>query len=334
LSPATCDFHGVLSPAEIDFLLADDRLKFLRATGTVDLATWRQVNNRLFSVRPRLQLFVHAEKGESCDLDFLAHMGNVRRLNLGPFTQASGVENICCLKDLEHLSIEIKNLDSFEFLRNLQSEEIEFLQLGNTSSKKPSLQVLERFPALRILNLFGHKKHIDVIGSLLELRCLSLQSIALPSLAFLRRLPKLEELHLSLGGTVDLTDLPRLKALKFLWLDRTRKISDLAVISEVVHLQTLALEGLPKVTQLPDLARLSALRDVSLSTMNGLRDLDRLVSAPALEALSHWNARCTSPIDYMPLLESGRLKKATVHFTSDRKNRRFREVCAAARIAA
>ena len=79
-------------------------------------------------------------------------------------------------------------------------------------------------PELRSLFLVGHKKDLPVISSLTNLTSLGLSGITLPDLSLLLPLRALRALQIVLGGTVNLSLLPRLPALEELWLMRITKL--------------------------------------------------------------------------------------------------------------
>jgi hypothetical protein len=98
------------------------------------------------------------------------------------------------------------------------------------------------------------------------------------------------------------------------------------VISSLVGLQCLLLQSLPQIRELPNLAALHHLRRISLVNMKGLKNLDSLGAAPALEDFNHADARGMEPEDYLALLRNPALKRALVGFGSQRKNKRFEEL--------
>jgi hypothetical protein len=247
--------------------------------------------------------------------------------------KATGVEYVSGLTDLERLSIGIYNLESFAFLSDLKPDFLKHLFLGVTLSKKPRLQGIERFMRLESLYVEGQKNDIELVGQLAHLEDLTLRSVTLPSLGFLRDLPALRSLDIKLGGTKNLADLAHFTALRYLELWQVQGLSDLSPISEMTGLQSLFLHSLRNVVQLPDLSRLRALRKVILDTMKGLKDLSSLESAPALEELSHVDAQGLEPSQYAGLIGGGRLKRISVGFGSMRKNEALRKMAIAAGVA-
>ena len=101
-------------------------------------------------------------------------------------------------------------------------------------------------------------------------------------------LENLLSLDLKLGGTRDLSLLPRIGRLRYLELWQIRGLDNLGPVGEVVTLQHLFLQSLPRVGLLPDFSRLTRLRRVVLDNMKGVADL-----AP-WQPLRHWNSYSSS----------------------------------------
>lgn len=309
-----------LTRAEIDSLVADRSLEVIQTSDRVDEETWGLLNECFFKVRPDVELRVYGFYGKTCDLAFLAKMGSVQRLAVDRLTKATNVECIARLPNLERLSVGIYELESFDFLRDLNVDLLTHLGLGATFSKKPRLRFIERFSSLQNLYLEGQCKDIEVINSLAHLRDLTLRSITVPSLAFLRGLPELWSLDIKLGGTKNLDALPYLMGIKYLELWQVKGLSDLTPIGEMGELQFLFLQALRNVERLPSLSRLSALRRIYLENMKGLKDLSSLVTAPVLEELIHVSAHRAEPQQYADLLANGTLKRMLVGFGNARKS--------------
>jgi len=213
---------------------------------------------KLMRDRPEVQLYVYGLA--SRDLNFLRSFENLRRLNLQLYE----------LEDLSGLSHLGGCLEQFTFGPTRQTFRLGFL---------------ERLPRLTELFLVRHRKDIAAIQNLRGLHSLGLSCITLPDLTLIEPLAQLRNLSILLGGTRNLSSLPRLPHLESLFLMRITKMSDLNVLAELERLQTLRLDWMRNVTALPNLARLSRLESVELDTMKGLRDLAPLAAAPALRRL-------------------------------------------------
>jgi internalin A len=229
--------------------------------------------------RPDVQLYVYGQA--SGDLDFLRYFANLRRLHLAIY--------------------ELEDVLGFSHAGG----SLEELTFGETKRTFP-LRFLETMPQLKKLFLVKHKKDLAVIGGLVGLAELGLSGITLPDLSVLAPLSKLRDLSLFLGGTTNLTLLPRLPALESLFLMRINKLADVGVLRDLVGLTKLRLDWLRQVTSLPSFAGLSRLADVTLDTMKGLADLSPLAAAPALRRLSIAN---------MPLLTAENFRCFLGHAT-------------------
>lgn len=330
LAPERQNFQRTLTPVEIESLVDDEGLRVLQTDAPVDPQTWDLLNSDFFSRRPEVELRIYGHYRQICDLAFLSRLGNVRCFAADCLMDAQGVEHIGGLQELRSLSVGIHSLESFEFLGKLEGSELRRLSLGATASRKPSVGLVERFTKLEKLIIEGQQKDIEAIGYLSGLRELILRSITVPSLDFLVPLRELWSLGIKLGGTKNLEALMRLTAVKYLELRQIKGLSDLRAIGDMVGLQFLFLQTLPKVTALPGMSRLGALRRVHLDNMKGLKDFSALEKLPALEELVHVAAPGGVPAQYAALLGMPSLKSLLVGFGSHQKNEELRLMAEAA----
>jgi hypothetical protein len=312
------DFVNSLTAEEVDRLAADPRLEVLHTRTRVEPSTWDLLNDRLFSQRPEVDLRVYGYAGY--DLSFVRRLPNVRRFLADCLIRARGVENVASFPDLEKLSVGIYELESFDFLTNLPDQRLQDLSLHATKSKKPTLRHLERYKHLRTLYLEGQKKEIEAISSLPRVEDLTLRSITVPGLNFLKGLERLWSLDIKLGGINNLSALEGDTRIKYLELWQIRGLVDIAVISTMRALEHLFLQSLAHIRSLPDLSKLRALRRIDLTSMKGLVDLHALTTAPALEELCHFDAAGIEPEQYADLLRLKTLKRLTVGLGSQKKN--------------
>jgi len=328
LSPDRVSFVKSLTLAEVESLVANRVIRVLQTAEPVEPRTWELLNECLFPNRPDIELRVYGFYSARCDLSFLSRLKNVRRFAADCLRNAHGVDQISALPELESLSVGIYDLEGFEFLADLHGSRLTKLSLGATKSKKPSLGVLQKFSQLRTLYIEGQRKDIEVIGQLRQLEDLTLRSVTVPGLGFIRSLNGLWSFDMKLGGTTNLSALESMNGVKYLHLWQVKGLSDLSVISTMRGLQFVFLHSLRNVRRLPDLSALKGLRRLYLETMAGLEDLDALCQAPALEEFVHMDARRMEFRDYKSLLMLKTLKRAVVGFGSEKKNRAFRELMA------
>jgi hypothetical protein len=313
-------FEGALTTTEVAALAANQSLEILQTSGPSDIKTWELLNASLFKLRPDVGLRVYGHYDSCCNLSFVSKLTNLRKFSADCLSEASGIDSVLSLENLERLDIGIFNLDNFDFLANIDASRLTHLSLGATRSKKPNLKFLSRFSLLEQLYVEGHKKEIDVIGELKKLKDLTLRSITVPSLNFLRNLSQLWSLDIKLGGISNLDDLAPLTGIKYLELWQIKGLSNISSISQMSGLQNIFLQSLSQVKSLPNLSRLSSLKRLNLENMRGLMDLSALATAPALEEFIYVSAQGREPSEFASLLSIGRMKRMSVGFGSEKKN--------------
>ncbi len=185
------------------------------------------------------------------------------------------------MRHLEVASLRLKSLNGLEHV----APSLETLSIADTLRTVP-LDSIRRLEGLRQLYLNGHREGIEIVGELGGLERLTLRSITLPDLAFLRPLERLSWLELHLGGTNDLDLLPEVGQLRNLEIWRVRGLSNLESLASLPYLERLHLQSMGKVLALPSLDRARSLRRIALESMKGVSsDLAPIAAAPALEDL-------------------------------------------------
>ena len=232
------------------------------------------------------------------------------------------------LNDLEFLKyfpfvkrfhVDIFDIANFDGLSHLPAN-LQYLGIGLTKSKAHSLRLLERFTVLEELFIEGHRKDIEAVSSLTELRKLTLRSITLPDLSILKPLTQLWSLDIKLGGTKDISLLPEIGHLKYLELWMIRGLTNIQAISDVTSLQFLFLQALRRVEKLPSFKKLHQLRRLHLETMKGLYDISPIAEAPALQELLVVDTPQLMPEEFRCLVSHPTLKAATFALGSMKKN--------------
>jgi hypothetical protein len=258
----------------------------------------------LLEDRPDVTLRAYGGYGRTIrDLDWLRFFPHIRRISIDSLW---GV------------------LESIDGLRHLSDDLVE-LGMGNL---KPPLdvQLLTRFRRLRYLGLVGPVRHAEDIAAFTELESLLLRSVTIPDLAPLLRMRRLRRLDIKLGGTRDLRLLPDVGAVDELEIWRVSGLDDLTSIGETVTLRKLFLQALPQVRSLPDLSRLTALREITLHGMRGITNLGPLASAPALETLSLVEMTQLEPDDLRPLVGHPTLRRGHWNIGGLKKTYRAHDV--------
>ena len=221
---------------------------------------------------------------------------------------------------LRHFDVSVYTLGDLSGLRYLP-EDLVYLGLGPTKSKRHSLAFLERFPHLRDLHVEGLVTDFGAIECLSELEWLSLRSVTLPDLAHLMPLHSLLSLAIRLGGTKNLELLPEIGKIRYLELWRIRGLQDLSCLARMATLQYLFLEQLKNVTVLPSFCTLSRLRRVHAEGMKGLADLQPVADAPTLQELLALDMGHLDSEAFRVFVGHPTLERALVALGSDRKNK-------------
>jgi hypothetical protein len=137
----------------------------------------------------------------------------------------------------------------------------------------------------------------------------------------------LRALDLKLGGTHDLSLLPRIGRLEYLELWMVQGLDDLGPLSEVPSLRYVHLEALKQVTALPaDLSRLTHLDTVWIETMKGLTDFTPLLTASGLRRVALVNMTHLEPAQVGVLAHHPQLRYLVAGLGSDRKNQAVRKL--------
>lgn len=244
---------------------------------------------------PQAHLRAYAAADSIADLEFLRFFPDIRSFTCD-------LPSVADLSGLAHLR-----------------PDLEWLSVGRTS-RRVSLEPLQRFRSLKVLGLEGHVEDFAVVGKLSALVSLTLRSITLPDLSALLPLTKLRALDLKLGGTADLSQLPAIGQLEYLEIWRVRGLVDLSPIADLLRLQHLHLESLSLVEALPPMEGLDALREVWLQNLRGVRDLAPLASAPALRQLALVDMPHLQPDAVTPLVGHPSLERVRAGLGSTRKN--------------
>lgn len=213
-------------------------------------------------------------------------------------------------------SFKLQNLDGLRYL----SDAVVELHLGQIGAKKLSLRPLERFPYLRTLAIDSIAKDIEIIGTLKMLEDLTLRSVTLPGLDFLKPCQTLSRLAVKLGGTRNLAAIPEIGELKRLELWLIRGLDDVGFVARLPKLQLLILQALKQVQTLPSFGPMKALRRIHLETMKGLTDLAPIAKAPALEELVVHDAPQLEPEAFRPFVGHPTLRRTSIAINSIHRN--------------
>lgn len=209
------------------------------------------------------------------DLDFLEHFDFLTALNFSE--TITNVDGLHCLNDA-------------------------MTWIGWGARRKFSLEVLQRFPHLRVLAV-GPAKDFEVVACLKELSWLSMGNTGLPDLSMLTGLPHLRRVSMGSGKPPDLAALATLSELELLQIQGWRNLTDADIvpIADCTNLRLLDMSSVSNITTLPDLSRLTKLRVVAFENMKTLVDLTGLAAAPKL-TWAWIDSKATTAQSITPLL--------------------------------
>jgi len=325
LHPERVDFTEPISTSEIDYLVSYPKIEVLQCSTPIKEATWILLNNEFFRRRPEVELRVYGFQEQTYDLRFTARMSHVLHFTANSLLDATGIEAITEMPNLQTLVIGVYGLDNFNFLRKV-TDKLTGLLLGTTRSKKPDLSPLNRFGKLTRIYLEGQQKNIDVLCELNLLEDVTLRSITTPDLNYLSRLQHMWSLDIKLGGIRGFSAIEGMQSIKYLELWQVRGLKDIDFITHLPGLQNLMLQSLPLITALPSFREMRKLRRITLYHLKGLRDFSELQWSPALEEFVLIEGQPQQPEDLLPVLRNPALRRVWAHFGSIRKEQRFKEL--------
>jgi hypothetical protein len=227
------------------------------------------------------------------DLDFLKYYEGIKALRLN-------LPTITDLKPLLHLK-----------------ESLEKLQIGEFDNRKVSLKPIREFKRLMEFSTVRNNKDIEAIGSLHELKELSLTGYSIEKLPFLKQLSGLRRLYIGFGTSKSLeniTSLQNLEELDILWV---KQLANLDAISKLSNLRKLKIEDEKQIKALPTLTGLKNLKNIRLMNLGGLEDLSGLESSFAEEfILTGPNKDATI---LQPVINSPGIKRAYTYLYTKRE---------------
>lgn len=322
LDPTRCEIGSGVSNVDLEQIANDAKIQTVQFYKPLKESEIERLERIVFSQRDDITLRVYGHYGLTCDLAFLEKIPSLRKLSTDCLLRAINVHTVSGLKKLTSLTIDISNLESFDFLDQV-SPKLTQLGLGTTFSKKPTISAIGRFEDLRFLYLEGQQKGIQSLRELRNLEKVVLRSISTSDVGYLEGLEKLWSVDVKLGGIKNLDSLAVLKNLKYLELWMVRGLNDLSFISKIHSLQNLFLQSLKQVSVLPDFSFCPQLRRIYLEDLKGLVDLSSLEFAPQLEEFSYTVALNQKPENLLPVLRNPSLQSVHCGFGSIKKNEDF-----------
>lgn len=325
LNTGVVEVEGKLTMEEAKEIARLSSVRTLQFTAALEWQSYHYIHTIILPACPDMTIRAYHFHGQVCDLAFVEQLPNLRSLAVLCQGEFANLDRIAALPQLQRLNVQLHQLDSFDFLQQVNPK-LSALTLGQTSSKKPSLQGISRFEQLHELTIEGHRKQIKEITQLTHLQKVSLRYLTLPNVDFLQQLSELWWLQIYTGGTHQLDALADLKQLKYIDLSQIRGLDQLDFLSSMTGLQYIRIGAMPHIHQLPVLDSLDQLRKIELYNMKGLQRLDSLQHAPALIEFIQREAWEREAEDYIPLLQNPALQRAYVHLRNEKKFTRFRQL--------
>lgn len=166
--------------------------------------------------------------GKSFDSSVLLEMPEIRALVINSIYD--DVENLAAISELPnlvHLSLGIFGLKDKQVLKRLRLAQLSQLLIEETQTKALDLAPLADPSGLASLALYGHKKSIEVVGSLLRLAHLTFNPAKAKLNGFLNGMPMLKSLKFALGSGDSMAGFSDLPAIEDMALTMVRGMSDL-----------------------------------------------------------------------------------------------------------
>lgn len=305
-------------------LAADSSTKYIQFSAPLSNDEIDLLERIVFSQRQDIALRIFGHYTTACDLTFLERIPSLKKVSIDCLIEATGINTVTKLKNLETLAVGILNLDNFDFLEKINPN-LKELFLYQTRSKKPNIECIERFKNLEYLYLERQQNGINAISKLKELKKIVLRSISTPNVDFLEGLKDLWSVDIKLGGIKSFEAIKNLPSIKYLELWLVRGLSDLSFISALPSLQNLFIQSLKQVTALPDLSKSKFLRRISLETMSGLTDVFSLKDVPNLKEFIIWGGSQNADF-YLPVFENPTVESVNGFLGSAKRNNRFAEL--------
>lgn len=282
-------------------------LRVVQTSGPLGLPTLRLINEEILAHRPDVSFRAFGFYGlKTPSLDFLKELIEIRKLVVDCVDSVRDVSVLTELPCLQRLTL-ITNPDDTAILEQLP-ESMTALSIGFANRKALDLRVLRRFSRLSALSLVHHKKHIDALAGMPDLRSLCLYGLTLEDTDFFANIPRLEALQLFRSGAGSFSGLAGHPGLHWLKVFHVTKLDAVDFTAAMPALEYLELGQLRHVTRLPDYSRATRLARVVLDDLSGLRDVSGLGSAPALRECAVCGRTGLETEAVVPLLENAAMR--------------------------
>lgn len=267
---------------EAEQILAGGGEVVVQFSGSTYLQSTLEKLNVLAEVyKDRIEIRFYGHYSSTFDFNAIRQIPNVRNLSVDCLQNASNIEVLRDLQWLNRLSIGVYNGLPEDLLSYTSLENLGSLVVSESKQKKLNLSYLSKFHRLHELYLVGQTRSIETVGSLPNLRRLSLAQIGnKQSLGFLNSLESLRKLTILLGGRENLNEIS-LQSLEELEVLRVRGVSELNPgafpglkrlrVEDQIRLKEISFGG-----ENPDLQNLVIGNCKELTLLNGLSRLSSL----------------------------------------------------------
>ncbi|MEL7271456.1 MAG: hypothetical protein AAGL34_17925 [Bacteroidota bacterium] len=185
-------------------------------------------------------------------------------------------------------NFDVASYNTLDYTPLLQNKALTDLGIGETKSIAVDLSFISEFRALKTLWIDGMKKGLESVSQLPELERLTFRGIKMKNLDLVSNLRNLKQIRLLFGSYKNLEALSKVKSLKTLEISRTRQIPDYEFFKEMPNLNSLYLEGMSKMEELPDFQGLTNLKRIQIENNSRLTDISSLNSLQSLEIFLIW----------------------------------------------
>ncbi len=224
----------------------------------------------------------------------------------------SSLEGLGRFRHVQHLSVSIRDANTYEPIRNLCG--LKSLVLQNGISTSLSVAFVADLPELTRLHMSGISRGAEALSNARNLRSLSCTARA-ATLQALDQHPSLQFLKLTFGTGRDLRPLTTVAGLRGLELYQISGLSsaDLDPLGDCAALEALSLGALRNITSLAALNRQPSrtLRCLLLEKLTHLASFDDISACRALEQLGLFDSRpadqSLAPLTRLPRLQHLRI---------------------------
>lgn len=309
-----------LTESDVKSLVKDKNLLTLQSERLPSRTTLQLLDKHLFSKRPEVTLrFYHFHES----LASLAGLKKLHHLDIEEDysnPRPLDMNHLKGLKQLKTLSLTLNRIKDLSFLEALTN--MESLSLSSKNSTKVSLDVLAKL-ALKRLEL-DKLANIKTLPRLKTLKSLAIASTPLSKEDIQAIVNQSQLEKFSYYGTtkVRLDWLDKMKNIKILRL-KNCLIDTISWVGKLKKLEELDLSYLPRITALPSFKGTKNLKKIAIFELKHLKNISTLPEAKNLKEFRLNQTKNSKPSDFLMLKKLIHLKKANVHFGSEKLDGEF-----------